>query len=304
MAKNRDLLVIGHSAHDYIIRVPEFPKANFSAPITTMKTFNGGAAANVACVGAKLGLKTSLVSAVGGDFKKSEYYEQMQNLDVDTDSLIIVPGEATPTAFVLTDDNGDQISYFYWGAAKEFGESKVPNIAIKNAEAIHLATGDPNFNWKCSEEAKQEDLLISFDPGQDLGMYDNKKLKEVIENTTILFGNHHEIERILETLEVDLTALREMGPKIIVKTCGEMGSEIYSNEDKIKIDAIKREAVDPTGAGDSYRAGFLSRFLNGESLEQSAKFASSVSSFVVEHQGCQTNMPSFDDAFERMNEFY
>ena len=304
MAKNRDLLVIGHSAHDYIIRVPEFPKANFSAPITTMKTFNGGAAANVACVGAKLGLKTSLVSAVGGDFKKSEYYEQMQNLDVDTDSLIIVPGEATPTAFVLTDDNGDQISYFYWGAAKEFGESKVPNIAIKNAEAIHLATGDPNFNWKCSEEAKQEDLLISFDPGQDLGMYDNKKLKEVIENTTILFGNHHEIERILETLEVDLTALREMGPKIIVKTCGEMGSEIYSNEDKIKIDAIKREAVDPTGAGDSYRAGFLLIFLNGESLEQSAKFASSVSSFVVEHQGCQTNMPSFDDAFERMNEFY
>ena len=78
MAKNRDLLAIGHAAHDYIIRVPEFPKANFSAPITNMKTFNGGAAANVACVGAKLGLKTSLVSAVGGDFKKTEYYESMQ----------------------------------------------------------------------------------------------------------------------------------------------------------------------------------------------------------------------------------
>ena len=304
MVKNRDLLVIGHSAHDYIIRVPEFPKANFSAPITNMKTFNGGAAANVACVGAKLGLKTALVSAVGGDFKKSEYYEHMQDLGVDTDSLIIVPGEATPTAFVLTDDNEDQISYFYWGAAREFGESKVPISAIKDAEAIHLATGDPNFNWKCSEEAKSEDLLISFDPGQDLGMYDTKKLREVVSNTTILFGNHHEIERILESLEVDLDGLRSLGPKIIVKTCGAKGSVIYSNEEKIKIDAVLRDAVDPTGAGDSYRAGFLSRFLNGESLEQSGKFASAVSSFIVEHQGCQTNMPSFDDAFERMNEFY
>ena len=304
MVKNRDLLVIGHSAHDYIIRVPEFPKANFSAPITNMKTFNGGAAANVACVGAKLGLKTALVSAVGGDFKKSEYYEHMQDLGVDTDSLIIVPGEATPTAFVLTDDNEDQISYFYWGAAREFGESKVPISAIKDAEAIHLATGDPNFNWKCSEEAKSEDLLISFDPGQDLGMYDTKKLREVVSNTTILFGNHHEIERILESLEVDLDGLRALGPKIIVKTCGAKGSVIYSNEEKIKIDAVLRDAVDPTGAGDSYRAGFLSRFLNGESLEQSGKFASAVSSFIVEHQGCQTNMPSFDDAFERMNEFY
>ena len=100
MAKNRDLLSIGHSALDYIIRVPEFPKANFSAPINDMKTFNGGAAANVALVGAKLGLKTSLVSAVGGDFKKSNYYEIMESLDVNTDSLIIVPGETSPTALV------------------------------------------------------------------------------------------------------------------------------------------------------------------------------------------------------------
>ena len=304
MVKKIDLLAIGHTAHDYIIRVPEFPKANFSAPITNMKTFNGGAAANVACVGAKLGLKTSLVSAVGGDFKKTEYFEHMENLGIDIESLIIVPGEATPTAFVLTDDNEDQICYFYWGAAREFAESKVPTSVINDAEAIHLATGDPNFNWKCSEEAKNEDLLVSFDPGQDLGMYDTKKLKDVIENTTILFGNHHEIERILNALEVDLDGLRALGPKIIVKTCGANGSEIYSNEEKIKINAIKREAVDPTGAGDSYRAGFLSRFLNGESLEESAKFASSVSSFIVEHQGCQTNMPSFDEAFERMNGFY
>lgn len=126
----------------------------------------------------------------------------MENLGINTESLIIVPGEKTPTAFVLTDDNSDQISYFYWGAAKEFSESKVPSNIIKNAEAVHLATGDPEFNWKCSEEAKNEDTFISFDPGQDLGMYDTKKLKDMIENATILFGNHHEIERILDSLKL------------------------------------------------------------------------------------------------------
>lgn len=304
MVKNTDLLAIGHSAHDYIIKVPEFPKANFSSPITDMRTFNGGAAANVACVGAKLGLKTALVSAVGGDFKKSEYYEQMENLNINTDSLIIVPGEKTPTAFVLTDDNSDQISYFYWGAAREFSESKVPSKIINDSQSVHLSTGDPDFNLKCSEEAKNNDILVSFDPGQDLGMYDAKKLKEVIGNTTILFSNHHEIERILDSVQTDMDGLKELGPKIIVKTCGANGSEIYSNEDKITIDAIDCNVVDPTGAGDSYRAGFLSRFLNGESLEESAKFASTVSSFIIEHQGCQTNMPTFDEAYERMNEFY
>ena len=70
------------------------------------------------------------------------------------------------------------------------------------------------------------------------------------------------------------------------------------------MDAVLREAIDPTGAGDSYRAGFLTRFLNGESIEESAKFASAVSSFIVEAQGCQTKAPTFDEAYERMNEFY
>lgn len=304
MVKNRDLLAVGHTALDYIITVDEFPKANFSAPIHDMKTFNGGAAANVALVGANLGLSVSLVSAVSGDFKKSDYYKKMEELNIDTSSLIYVTGESTPTAFVLTDKHENQISYFYWGAAKEFQNTSPPKNAIKNANAIHLATGNPNFNWKCGQIAKEEDLLVSFDPGQDLGMYDEKKLKEVIKNTNILFGNHYEIERILSYLELDIQELRDIGPEIVVKTCGAHGSEIYSNEDKIKIEPILRKAIDPTGAGDSYRAGFLSRFINGESLEASAKFASSVSSFIIEAQGCQTNMPDFDDTYERMITFY
>ena len=87
-----------------------------------------------------------------------------------------------------------------------------------------------------------------------------KAFEEKLEGSLTVI-NPQEIERILEALEIDLDGLRELGPKIIVKTCGANGSEIYSNEEKIKIDAVTREAIDPTGAGDSYRAGFLSRFL-------------------------------------------
>lgn len=304
MANKTDLLTVGHAALDYIIKVPEFPKANFSAPINDMKTFDGGAAANVAVVGATLGISTGLVSAVGGDFKESRYYKKLENLNVDTDYMIMVPGETLPTAFVLTDSDDNQISYFYWGAAKEFKSSKVPSKAIENTEAVHLATGDPDFNWKCGVEAKDLDVLVSFDPGQDLGMYSSERLKEVISNTTILFSNHYELERICDTLEVDINGLKDLGPKIVVQTCGAKGSKIYSENEKIEIDAIPVKAIDPTGAGDSYRAGFLSRFLNGESLEESAKFASTVSSFIIEEQGCQTKVPNFDEAYERMSEFY
>ena len=59
-------------------------------------------------------------------------FEVMINNGVNLDSMIIVEEENTPTCFVMTDDNKDQISYFYWGAGKEFASSKVPLEAIQN----------------------------------------------------------------------------------------------------------------------------------------------------------------------------
>jgi len=87
----------------------------------------------------------------------------------------------------------------------------------------------------------------------------------------------------------------------VVKTFGKDGSIIYAHE-KIKIDAVVKDSFDPTGAGDSYRAGFLNAFMRGEDLENCGKFASSVSSFIVESEGCQTNVPNFKMAIERMEQ--
>ncbi|OQD59491.1 putative ribokinase [Methanobrevibacter arboriphilus JCM 13429 = DSM 1125] len=304
MIKKDDLLVIGHTAIDYIMTVEKFPAPNSSTPIKTMKIFHGGAGANVAMVGAKLGLKTSLISAVGEKFLKSEYLEKMVELKINTDSMIISKNEDTPTAFGMTNNKEDQIFYFYWGAGKEFLKSDPPESSVQSCKAIHLATGDPTYNIKSSILGKNNDKIVSFDPGQDLNMYNAPKLKEVINNCTILFGNHHEIERIQNLLKCDINGLREIGPDIIVKTCGKAGSVIYTEKEKIKVDSIYRPAVDPTGAGDSYRAGFLYGYINEKSLENCAKFASAVSSFIVEKKGCQTNIPNFEQVTDRMNQFY
>lgn len=304
MSEKKDLLVIGHTAIDYIMTVDKFPIPNSSIPIETMKIFHGGAGANVAMVGAKLGLETSIISAVGKKFLNSEYEEKMKELNIDTKWMIISETEDTPTAFGMTNNKKDQIFYFYWGAGKEFVKSIPPKKAIKSSEAIHLATGDPTFNQKNSVLGKENEKIVSFDPGQDLNMYNAQKLKNVIENCTILFANHYEIERIKKILNCDIDKLKELGPEIIVKTSGKDGSTVYTNKEKIMVDSIYRPTIDPTGAGDSYRAGFLYKYIKGYNLKECAEFASSVSSFIVEKEGCQTNLPTYEQVIERMKEFY
>ena len=303
MSNKTDLLAIGHTAFDYIIQVKEFPQPNSSTSIKNMRTLFGGAAANVAVVASNLGLKSSLVSAVGDDFTGSDYQNKLKDLRINTENMIVIEDEKTPTAFVLTDSNNDQISYFYWGAASQFRISNPPRRAIEEVKAVHLATGDPGFNRRSGEVAHEAGKLISFDPGQDLHMYSKNELEAVLKICDILFGNHHEIKRIQETLNMDINDLRSFGPNIVVTTHGKDGSTICTDKE-IKIDAIIRDTVDPTGAGDSYRAGFLNAYLNGKDLETCGKFASSVASFVVEAEGCQTNVPNDTMVKERMKEMW
>ncbi|WP_461462260.1 carbohydrate kinase family protein [Methanobrevibacter sp.] len=298
------LLVVGHTASDIIIGVENFPKSNTSIHMDSMKNLFGGAGANVAMVAAKLGMDISLISAVGEHFQKSDYYDSLDDYNVNMDNMIYVEGESNATAIMVNDKNTDQITFFYEGAGKYFKDYDVSIEAISNCDFIHLATGDPDYNWRVSCEAKKLGKPVSFDPGQDLSTYTDKRLKQVISNSKILFGNNYEIDRICDQLNLDIKGLLSLGPEIIIKTCREHGSFIYTNDGEDSVDAIYRPAVDPTGAGDSYKAAFLYYYLNDYSLKDSIKFASSVSSFIVEKQGCQTNIPTLEEATARMNEFY
>lgn len=303
--KNVDLLVLGHTAFDYIMQVKEFSKINTSAIVEKMETFNGGAAGNVAVVASKLGLDVGLISCIGKDFSDSEYEKELIDNNIDISDMILSETANTPTAFVLTNPEDAQMFYFYWGAAEKYQISEIPKDAINHARAVHLATGDPKYNIKAGKYAYNQNKLVSFDPGQDLHLYTSDDLKEVIENCNILFGNEHEINHICDLLEKDIGEMLNYGPNMIVQTLGEKGSLIYvKDEDPVKIKAVPTQAYDPTGAGDSYRAAFLSLYLRDNNVEICGRFASTVSSYIVETQGTQTNIPTVDQALERMNDYW
>ncbi|MCK5661749.1 MAG: carbohydrate kinase family protein, partial [Methanosarcinales archaeon] len=70
------------------------------------------------------------------------------------------------------------------------------------------------------------------------------------------------------------------------------------------VSAIKVDAVDPTGAGDAYRAGFLLAYTKKYPLTVCGQIGSATASFVVERVGCQTNLPTWEMMQERHDAFY
>ncbi len=282
------IYVVGHTAIDHISHVHHLPERNCSTHITDRQIFFGGGAANIAAGIATLGEEVTLVSCIGGDFTGSDYDRWMQHLGI-RQQFFCVPGTHTPTAFMFTDDTGDQMTYFEWGASKIFRESQAPSLPL-----VHMATADPEFNCRIAEQSE----FASFDPGQDVFWYTKEQLESIISNTNILFANQHEVQQMCRTLGITKEALIHNVDMAIFTMSGD-GSMLYTNDAEQFVPAVPVTLADPTGAGDSYRAGFLSAYVRGYSPLVCCKIGTVTASFVVEHPGCQTHLPTWEQMLAR-----
>lgn len=289
----KTISVIGHVAFDNIFSVPRLPEANASIHIKEHEQFYGGGAANTAAAIARLGGDCELISPVGADFANSDYEAHLLKLGVRLDRLVRLKDEETAKAYIFTDEKHNQITYFFWGASRHFPELKAPK-----AEMAHLVTASPKFNVRMAQSAD----FISFDPGQDLAMYSRKDLLSILGKTNILFANRHEIQRICRMTGKSFSELKEEVETVVI-TYDVEGSKIYAG-DVTEIPSIKVRPIDPTGAGDGYRAGFLVGLVKNYDLETCGKIGTTVASFIVERKGCQTNLPSWKQMKERYEKIF
>ena len=285
--------VVGHIAIDHLFRVPDLPGRHNSTYITDHKVYFGGGAANIAAGIATLGEKCQLISSVGGDFPGSDYDRWLRDLGVEQD-FAVVKGARTATAYVFTDDAGDQETFFEWGASAAFARAKAPAL-----DFVHMATADPDFNVRVAEKS----TFASFDPGQDLLCYTPDQLEIILANIDILFSNNHEMDRMCDMLGLERAALIASVP-MVVTTRGAEGSMLYMEGEEYPVPAVRVDAVDPTGAGDGYRAGFLTAFRKGYAPLDCCRAGAVVSSFVVEQVGTQTNLPDWDRMLGRYRKVF
>jgi len=280
--------IVGHTAVDHISKVSRLPEKNCSTHITDRQIYFGGGAANIAAGIATLGEAVTLHSCVGSDFAGSEYDRWMKKLNIGQE-FFVVPDAHTPTAFMFTDEAGDQMTFFEWGASRAFKEAQAPALPL-----VHMATADPEFNCRVAEKSE----FVSFDPGQDVFLYNKELLESIIGNTDILFANQHEVKQMCTTLGITREALIGRVEMAIFTMSGD-GSTLYTKGHEHFIPVVPVTLADPTGAGDAYRAGFLSGYVRGYSPLTCCRIGTVTASYVVEHVGCQTHLPDWNAMLAR-----
>lgn len=292
--------VFGHTALDIILNVPNLPEKDSSIAVENRVVRYGGTAANIARAAAEMEVEVSLASFVGEDFPE-DYLTALKNSGVSTYDLKRIEGYKTPTCWIVNDSMGDQITIIDQGVMDHAERFELETRTIEECDILHIGTGQPGYYEKIFTSVDLEQKTIAFDPAQELEyVYEPETFEKFLRKCDYFFCNEKE-------LEVALDYLNEEGPENLLKyvdmalvTRGLEGSSIYLPNEKVDIPAYEPlEVVEPTGAGDAFRAGFYAGLHRDMSLIECCKIGSARASFSVECAGPQDNLVSWEEVRER-----
>ncbi|OGY99695.1 MAG: hypothetical protein A3B13_01425 [Candidatus Liptonbacteria bacterium RIFCSPLOWO2_01_FULL_45_15] len=302
------ILVSGSLAYDKIMEYPgrfsdhimpdKIHAINLSFVSENLVEHFGGTAGNIAYGLALLGEKPSVLAAAGRDFQP--YRDWLEKIGVDLNFARVISDKPTTLSNIMTDSADNQIAALCLGAMAHSCEIKDDEIPI-DAFAI-ISPGNIDDMLRFPMLYREKKIPFIFDPGQQIPQLSADALRNGITGAKVFISNDYELALVLEKTgwtEEDMLERVE----ILVTTLGEKGSRIRAGKDVFEIPASSpRKIVDPTGAGDAYRAGFIKGLLASWPLEVAGKFAGVMAAYAVEVYGTQEYSTSFSDARTRYKE--
>lgn len=248
----------------------------------------GGVAANISFALGRMGLTPLLAGAVGKDF--DDYRSWLERHGVDTRSVHVSEDKHTSRFLCTTDETQNQIASFYAGAMTEAKRIEIKPIAdrVDGLDLVVIGPGDPEAMLVHTDECRQRGYPFAADISQQLAIMGGEDVKKLVDGATYLFTNEYESSLLLKhTGWTEDEVLDRVGSW--VTTHGGNGVRIVGRDhETVEIGAIPGvDAVEPTGVGDAFRAGFLWGLSWKLSMERAAQAGCALASIVLETVGPQ-----------------
>jgi len=269
-------------------------KLNVAFHVPSMSKQYGGTGANIAYNLRRLGIEPILLATVGQDL--GAYGAWLDRSGVARDHLRVLEDEYTAACFITTDQSSNQIISFHPGAMDRAHEARIADVRVPFDAAIVSPNGRQAMLDYC-RDLKARGTRFIFDPGQGLPILDERVLLDALTGATIYIVNEYEWALTREKTGLDEAGIAERVGALIV-TRGEDGSTIHRGGLDAKLGLARArseirpvkaaQVVDPTGCGDSYRAGLLYALAHGRPLEQGARLGSLMGSLKVARRGPQS----------------
>lgn len=258
---------------------------------------------------AKLGIETRFVGAVGRDDFGQMIINRLRKDGVDTSHVKILDSHPTGVAFVTYFSDGSRKFIFHLSnaATVQIHPEDIDSDYFTEVGYLHVVGSTMLMNKYCRDACKKAVNLVkklggkvAFDPNfrsELLSIEEIKVWDPILSASNIVFPTVEETMVLTgkRSLEEACKEILRRGPEIVAVKQGKEGSTVFTSNEKIRVPAFEVEEVDPTGAGDSYCAGFIAAILRGLDVKEAGRFANAVAALSVTKKGPMEGAPTIEE---------
>jgi sulfofructose kinase len=265
-----DLVGVGLNASDTLISLPYHPSPGSKVEFSSATVLPGGQVASAIVACQYWGLRTRYIGKVGDDAAAAVHRRVFDELGVET-RLITVRGCASQQAFILVDGDGERT--VLWKRNPELGlrPEELESQWIVDARALHLDGYDTAAAMRAAQCARAAQIPVILDLDE---VYPG--IEALLKNVDYVIVSRNIPARLTgkEDLEQALPRMQERFQcRLSAATLGEAGVLAWDGRRFHYAPAYQVEAIDTTGAGDIFHAGFIYALLQGWPLERQLDFA-------------------------------
>ena len=276
------------------------------------KTFSsgfGGDTSNTAISVARQGMFAGFLSKVGKDQFGRELLELWKRESVDYSNVSVHPEAPTGIYFVTHDTDGHHFNYYRSGsAACQMTPLDLPKDDLVQTRILHLSAitqaiseSSCKTSFAAIHQARKHGVKVSYDTNLRLKLWSLECARDVINRTVPL------CEVLLPSLDdvTSLTGLRdpdaiteyylELGAKLVVLKQGSLGVLVSNGKEKLHIPGHTVQAIDATGAGDTFNGAFLSEWLRNDDPFAAAEYANAAAALSTTNYGAVDSIPNREE---------
>ncbi|MFM9378183.1 carbohydrate kinase family protein [Gordonia sp. VNK21] len=306
--------VCGSLATDHLMKFPgkfsesllsnQLEHISLSFLVDDLVVRRGGVGGNIAFAIGSLGEQPLLIGAAGQDF--ADYRAWLTEHGVDCRGVAESTTAHTARFMCTTDETMAQLAFFYPGAMSEARDIDLPALFAETGtpDLVLIGADDPDAMVRHTQTCRDQGIAFAADPSQQLARLDGDTARSLIDGAKYLFTNEYEwglLQQKTGLSEAEVAAM--VGTRIT--TLGSKGVDIIGDGEQLHVPVVPvRDAQDPTGVGDGFRAGFLTGLARGLRYERSAQLGAMVATLVLECESTQGWTWDVESASERISEAY
>jgi len=279
MEKEFDVVVLGELNVDIILnQIAKFPEIGKEILADEMNVTLGSSSAIFASNLSSLGSKVAFIGKVGNDSFAELVKNSLKNKNVDTSQVITSKEFKTGATIVLNYDQ-DRANVTYAGAMNDLTIDDIDFKFIAKARHLHFSSifmqpGIKKSIPQIFRKAKEMGLTTSIDPQWDPEEKWDIDLKNIMPYLDIFMPNIKELEFISRTegIENCIQKLKPLPKQLIIKN-GSDGALLWDGKNLHKQNIFEnKQIIDCIGAGDSFNAGFINKFVSGKTIDECLEF--------------------------------